>query len=227
MRNEPTDNKGVISVLVIALVIAFYLFCNSSFFETDFVEWTGLGYLQAQHLDAFLGFVPVNVWRLDSRELVSILTEHPWIVTAKVIWRWPNRIVIDVQERIPVAQLPSSWGWLLLDKDGKLLPPPEGVFVFSLPIVTNLDLKSPEQLVSTARLMSIVPEDLKDYISEWNAESRAFISRSGTEVLMGPPVELEHKFVLLERILEDLALRGERAARIDLRITKNPVVSTL
>ncbi len=69
--------------------------------------------------------------------------------------------------------------------------------------------------------MSIIPPtDLKDYISEWNAANRAFISRSGTEVLMGPPVELEQKFVLLGKILDDLASRGEHAVKIDLRVTK-------
>ncbi|HHY15425.1 MAG TPA: FtsQ-type POTRA domain-containing protein [Firmicutes bacterium] len=227
MRTEPGDKKGVFSVLIIALVIAFYLFCNSSFFETDSVEWTGLGYLQARHLDLYLDFSPVNVWRLDSRELSSALSEHPWISETKVKWRWPNRIIVRVQERTPVAQLPSTGGWLLLDKEGTLLPPPEGVFVFSLPIITNLDLESREQLVSTARLMSIIPTDLKDYISEWNAANRAFISRSGTEVLMGPPVELEQKFVLLGKILDDLASRGEHAVKIDLRVTKNPVVGIL
>lgn len=227
MRSELAEGKGVISVLIIALVIAFYLFCNSSFFETDSVEWTSLNYLRSHQLDAFLEFSPVNVWRLDSRELVEILREHPWILTARVHWRWPNRLVIDVQERTPVAQLPSSAGWLLLDKEGKLLPPPEGVFIHSLPIVTDLDPTSTEQLVATARLMSIVPESLKDYISEWNVENRAFISRTGTAILMGPLVDMEQKFVLLEKILEDLTLRGEEAARIDLRITNNPVVSTL
>ncbi len=226
MRTEP-GSKGVFSVLIIAIVIAFYLFCNSSFFETDSVEWTGLGYLRQQHLDAYLSFAPVNVWRLDSREVASALDQHPWIFKTKVKWRWPNRIIVHVQERTPVAQVPSAGGWLLLDREGVLLPPPEGVFVFSLPIVTNLDLESREQLVSTARLMGMIPEDLKDYVSEWNAESRAFISRSGTEVLMGPPVELEQKFILLAKILEDLAVRGERAVRIDLRVTKNPVVGIL
>ncbi len=82
----------------------------------------------------------MNVWRLDSRELSSALSEHPWISETKVKWRWPNRIIVRVQERTPpVAQLPSAGGWLLLDKEGTLLPPRLKVFLSfpfpSLPIL--------------------------------------------------------------------------------------------
>ncbi len=227
MRNNAAEGKGVFSILIVAIVIAFYLFCSSDFFEVSRVEWTSLIYLDAEQLDTFLDFPPVNAWRLDTKELAADLANHPWIESAKIKWRWPNRIVIEVKERTPVAQLQADGGWLLLDREGNLLPSLEGAFVFSLPIVTNLDLNAPEQLVSTARLINAVPAGLRDYISEWNAVSRAFISRSGTEILIGELLELEKKFVLLEKILEDLELRGERAARIDLRITKNPVVSTL
>ena len=50
MTNELSSVKNALSVLVLALVIALYLFANSSFFETDTLEWTGLSYLGADQL---------------------------------------------------------------------------------------------------------------------------------------------------------------------------------
>jgi hypothetical protein len=73
----------------------------------------------------------------------------------------------------------------------------------------------------------MIPANLQDLISEWNVANRAFVTRGGTEILMGQPVDLEEKFILLEKILEDLTLRDQQATRIDLRVPKSPVISIL
>lgn len=227
MHYDISGGRTAISVLILALVLAFYLFANSPFFETDHVEWTGLVYLDSKQLDAFLDFATVNVWRLDTKELETVLLEHPWVNRARVVWRWPNRVIVSVEERTPIAQVSTVAGWFLLDGEGNLLPPAQGGLVLPLPIVTNLDLGSVEQVVSTARLVTMIPPALKPIISEWNVLTRSFISRSGTEILMGPPADLEEKFLLLEKIMDDLASRQEHAGKIDLRVPKNPVVSIL
>lgn len=227
MRSEICSKKTAVSILVLTTVLAFYLFANSEFFETDQVEWKGLIYLDQEQLDVYLGFTTVNVWRLDTKELEVLLLEHPWIKFAQVVWRWPNRVVISIQERHPIAQLPSDVGWFLLDDQGNILPSIRGDLVLPLPIVTNIELASKEQLVSTARIITMIPEGIKPLISEWNGETRSFISRSGTIILMGAPVDLEEKFVIWGKIVDDLAIENHQAERIDLRVPKNPVVSIL
>jgi cell division protein FtsQ len=227
VTNELSSVKNALSVLVLALVIALYLFANSPFFETDEIEWTGLTHLSAEQLDLYVEWSATNVWRVDTRELVSVVMGHPWVEQAKATWRWPNRLIVSVRERTPIAQMPISGGWVLLDRDGGLLPPTHSGVTFSLPIVTNLDIESSEQLVATARLICMIPVKLQGTISEWNAATRSFITRTGVEILMGQPVELDQKFVLLEKILEDLSLRNEKAKRIDLRVPKSPVISIL
>lgn len=227
MIGELASPKNALYVLVLALVIALYLFANSPFFETDRIEWTGLSYLKSEQLDLYVNLPVTNVWRIDTRELVSTLMEHPWVETAKATWRWPNHVLVTITERTPLAQVPTPAGWVFLDKEGDLLPPADAGAVHFLPIVTNLDLESPEQLVATARLIGMIPAPLHESMSEWNASKRSFITRGGTEILMGQPVELEEKFALLEKILEDLNQRNEHAKRIDLRVPKSPVISYL
>ncbi|HHT90273.1 MAG: FtsQ-type POTRA domain-containing protein [Bacillota bacterium] len=225
MANEISSVKNALSVLVVALVIALYLFANSTFFEAETIEWTGLNYLSPDQLEVFLDLPVTNVWRLDTRELAGVLMEHPWVVTAKAAWRWPNRVLVRVQERTPIAQIPTEGGWVLLDREGTLLPPTQAGVVYSVPIVTHLALDSQEQIVATARLLDMIPATLKQSISEWNAQNRSFVTRTGIEVCMGQPVDLEEKFVLLEKILDDLSLRNEQARRIDLSVPRSPVVS--
>ena len=98
--------------------------------------------------------------------------------------------------------------------------------LYSLPIVTNCDLAS-RAASGSGKADYHDPANLQDLISEWNVANRAFVTRGGTEILMGQPVDLEEKFILLEKILEDLTLRDQQATRIDLRVPKSPVISIL
>lgn len=225
MVNELSKGKNALYVLVLALVIALYLFANSTLFETDSIEWTGLSNLNQAQMDRYADFSLTNVWRVDGSELAATLMEHPWVETATVKWRWPNRIIVKIEEKTPIAQMPTAGGWVLLDREGGILPAIDAGVMYSLPIVTNCDLSSTEQLVAAARLINMIPAKLQGSISEWNASSRSFVSRTGTEIIIGQPVDLEEKFILLEKILEDLSLRNERAKRIDLRVPKNPVIN--
>ena len=213
MLNEISSVRNALSVLVLTLVIALYLFANSTFFETDEIEWTGLAYLSAEQMDTFLDLPVSNVWRVDTRALATELQGHPWVESAKVTWRWPNRLAVRVQERVPLAQIPTSAGWVFLDKEGNLLPAVQGATVDILPIITNIELDASEQLIACARLMTMIPARLHTTISEWNMVTRAFVTRSGVEILMGQPVELERKFTLLEEIFADLETRGQPVLR--------------
>jgi len=143
-----------------------------------------------------------------------------------VRWRWPNRIIVDVVERKAIAQLSSSQSWFLLDGEGRLLPPPVGTLDGSLLVVTNINVESTEQLVFNRPLNQFHSRQSNGLSCRVELGQRAFITDAGTEVLIGTSVDLEQKFLLLERILADLAQRGEHATRIDLRIANNPVVTT-
>jgi len=40
--DELSSVKNALAVLILALVVALYVFANSPYFETDQIEWTGL-----------------------------------------------------------------------------------------------------------------------------------------------------------------------------------------
>ena len=226
VREPVSTSKSAFYFLMLLIVIAIYLFFNSPLFETDHLEWTGLVFLDEEQLNAFAEFSPVNVLRLDTRKLAKHIEKHPWVDGARVRWRWPNRVQVVVTERRPLAMIPVKEGWFLLDPEGNLLPPPKGIAIYTLPLVTHMDVDSVEQLKTTARLLRSIPPGLEDYISEWNVQTTSFISREGTQIVIGDQTGLDEKFALLELILEDLAVQGVTASKIDLRIPKSPVVTT-
>lgn len=73
-----------------------------------------------------------------------------WVKDAKVLRIWPNRIVIDIEERTPVAfaQVPASEGvmsYALVDEDGVLLDPQKAVKL-NLPVLVGLSATEAEKL---------------------------------------------------------------------------------
>lgn len=58
---------------------------------------------------------------LDLEGVRRALLDHPWIASARVRRRWPNRLEIEVAEAEPIAR----WGEAaFLDRSGRLLPAP-------------------------------------------------------------------------------------------------------
>lgn len=88
----------------------------------------------------------IYLCRLRERRLKLLGVD--WIKEASVSRFWPNRLVVRIKERIPVAfvQLSASDGAILLwlvDGDGVLLDP-QRAQSFHLPVITGLTRKEPE-----------------------------------------------------------------------------------
>ncbi len=78
-----------------------------------------------------------SVYLLPLSERRDSLRSVDWVKDASIARLWPNRVVVSVQERKPVAFLPlgpSRFG--LIDEDGMILPPAPDRF--TLPVLTGV-----------------------------------------------------------------------------------------
>ena len=216
--------RRIISIIIISLVTVTYGFLNSSYFSLNDLEWTGLTILSPGDLLFETSLSGANVFRIDKRDLAEQISSHIWVKDAAVNWKWPNRLIVNIRERQPLALVVSGDSWFILDSEGLILPPPRGFNFGSLPLVTNIDLEEGELFFSIARLLSALPDGLYENISEWNAKEQILITRAGTQILLGNMRDLERKLTALELILEELSNRGASAKRIDLRVVNSPVV---
>lgn len=95
-----------------------------------------------------------------------------WVEDAAVSRIWPDRLIVRLRERKPVAFVFFHGGVLLIDKGGMLLdPPPQAEFAF--PVLSGVrEDESEDQRAERVRAMLRVQEDLgylaKD-VSEINA----------------------------------------------------------
>ncbi len=216
--------RRIMSLIIIILVLAIFSFLNSSYFVTEELEWEGVKYLDISQLAARTSFASQNVFRIDQTTLLKDIKEHLWVKSAKLQWGWPNRLIVKIKERKPIAMVPIGDNWFLCDDEGVLLPFPPGFPADTLPIITNADLDEGASFETITRLLANIPPSLSEYISEWNAKEQILITRKGTQILFGDLRHMTAKFKTLELILADLADRNMIVKKIDLRVLNSPVI---
>jgi cell division protein FtsQ len=96
-----------------------------------------------------------------------------WVRNASLVRVWPDRVVVYVSERTPVAfvKLPAGdiTRWALIDDEGVILDPPQRA-PFRLPVLAGiLTGESPEKRAKRVKRMQQLMRDvaaLADYVSE-------------------------------------------------------------
>ena len=116
-----------------------------------------------------------SVYLLPLADRRATLQSVDWVKDASVARLWPNRVVVRVTERQPVAFLtlgPSRFG--LIDADGVILPQSPGRF--HLPVLTGVHLRDPmpERRARVQRMLHLLHElgGMADKVSEIDVSDR-------------------------------------------------------
>jgi len=118
-----------------------------------------------------------------------------WVHDASVSRIWPNRILVEISERKPVAflKLPADGmaRWALIDDDGVILDPPAKQ-AFRLPVLTGVSPAEPLEKRATRvhRMQRVMAElgSLGEHVSEIDAGDLENLRI--TEEVDGKPVTL-------------------------------------
>lgn len=166
----------------------------------------------------------------------SRVADLPWVQRVDVSRHWPNRIQVQVVERIAVAAVPTTGeGWVLLDAVGRQLAvvaaPEPGLVRLEVPAVAAApgdDLSgaatAPLELASTRpaalvdRLVSLRPVR--------GGAVEGTVRLAGDEVAtvrFGRPVQAAAKWLALLTVLDDTDLAGLQT--IDVRVPSAPALT--
>ncbi|MGQ9646782.1 MAG: cell division protein FtsQ/DivIB [Thermodesulfobacteriota bacterium] len=178
-----------------------------------------------------------NLFTLRLREVARRLESHPWIDQVKVRKVFPDRIVVEVVERRPIAILQLEELYYIDDK-GVIFSPVGDSDRYNFPFLTGLNRetleKNPEEanrlIMKALELLSIAEKERGtplEEISEIHMEKtfgvHCFTQGEGLEVKMGWE-NFGEKLKKLSLIWSDLKKRGWVATSIDCSDARRIVV---
>jgi cell division protein FtsQ len=156
---------------VIVVVVAVLAVLASSLFAVEIVEVQGAPYTEARNgegLQAVIdGLKGEPVLLVDTAAAERKLEELPWVERAFVTTDFPNRVLIDIRERQPLATFKGSdERWRVIDRDGRVLDVLDGQPRDYMPIEGLAPDSEPGQLAGTpfalaAQLVAALPTEIR------------------------------------------------------------------
>jgi len=157
--------------------------------------------------------------KINLPHLTDLIEDHPYVRAARLSYRFPETIVIEIVERNPIAIL-NTHPMVMLDEDGYVLPNMNNIGNFSIPSLSNFNI-SPElypigeevlslKVKESIEWLSILKKDyrfLYDNLSEirlvLNSEIELILADEPTKIILGNK-DLWKKIEILKQFKRNL-----------------------
>lgn len=159
--------------LVAGLLVGGTWFLSSPYFDVKQVDLTGVQYSDEASIATIVnGLRGESMWRVDLESERASIAKQPWVRRVSIRRDWPDRIIVDIAERRPVASYPALDGeWRIVDVDGRVLTSIQNQPRDFPPVVANQTPADPGEqtgptIVSGAKVAQALPAELKVRLSE-------------------------------------------------------------
>ncbi len=135
--------RGALGAVALALVAVPWwgprLLSTLDFFHVRRVEFVGVRYGNPAELVRLLALDTLaSVW-MPLDPLADRVETHPMIVSARVTRRLPATLLVTVEERLPIALVPTPQGLAPVDADGAPLPIDPSAAPVDVPVLAEAD----------------------------------------------------------------------------------------
>lgn len=170
------------------------------------VDTSGISISSGHAVLARLGVVAgTPLIQVSESRTEAALLEDPWIETADVDRHWPDRVVVTVVERAPIAWTNTASGWTRRAVDGVALPsgsePDEQMARVDMPHLADAAAETAPDMLGALQFIDALTPDLRrgTVVSTSDGELWAWVS--GFQVRLGRGVEMRAKALSLEALL--------------------------
>jgi cell division protein FtsQ len=127
-----------IAILTLSLIYAFNFLISIPYFQAREITIRGCKELTEKDILALAGIKPsLNILVVDVEAAGRRIKTNPWVKDVSVGRELPDRVVIEVRERTPVALLKKDAGFYLMDIEGVTFKKLEMGDEIDLPILTG------------------------------------------------------------------------------------------
>ena len=207
-------------VLCCLFIYAYGYLLSTPYFEIKEISVRGLKELTEQDVLTQAAMTPrQNLLSVNVDALAGRISANPWVKNIHVGRELPNRIVLAIKERNPVALVKQSNGLYLMDNEGNVFKKLDKNDEVDLPILTGVDVKEKEKsrlLLSTLNLLQTMSASNRysylGTIAEVNVRDVVGVSLltdTGLYLKLGTD-NYEKKLNTLSVVMADLEKRGMR-----------------
>lgn len=224
---------------VLFIVLSFIIVLNSKFFAVSNVEIKGNFSISSEDIILNTGLSSCrNIFQLNVRQIKASLLKDLRIASVRIKRQLPDKIIIHIQERVPVCLLSYLNNLLIIGNDCMVMGVQEEAETVELPVVFGAELKGikyGERIESAdfqnvLKILGYSDDYLRQVISEIDlSKLRMTLDlpkyNHQVRVELGNIKELDKKLANLRAILLSPDLNGD-LERIDLRVADLPTVIT-
>lgn len=215
----------VVGALLIVLVVLTTPWWghNLALFRVQRVEVRGTRFARPADVAAKLGIdTTYSIWNsIDSLALRA--QRHPQVHRAHISRRLPSTLIVEVEENLPIALVPSPKGFRAYDDSGRVLPLDPSRIVVDLPIVSRPD-------TAIFRLLGDIKAEQPSLFARISEVRRTGKDEAMLQLLTIPvrvmtDVSMD-RFLELSSVEADLEKRRIHPVELDLRF-KDQVIARL
>lgn len=179
-----------------------------------------------------------NIYIMNTKNIEKNLTANNYIQSATVRRKFPQEITISIVERIPVASIPITSGYVIIDEnataisivqDEKSVKKPiiSGISISNIKLKDTIPVKDKDALENILKIIHLISSlDLLDnisYIDLKNYDDISMTTNTGILVRFGNTDDMQYKVKVLNKILINLSTKGKTSGTIDMRFDTDPI----
>ena len=233
-----------ISLIIMVIWVSHFWSEQKSSLNNFNISINGSSVLSSDYYIQYLvSSVNGEIFYSDPNIILDKIYEHPFIKGAKVSYRYPDKIILEICERIPFARVNNGPDqMIMLDKDCFVIPNIEQVKNYSVPTLSKFN-SDPElypigepalslkikDTIDWLRLLNQKHPDLYHSISEIfltnNDEINLILSENPTKIMLGNK-NTHYKIDLLKEFEKTIKNKKEITdfAYIDMRYSNQVIV---
>lgn len=228
-------SRFALCLATLAVLIAFFLFINSSYFTVGTVVVEGNKYIAVEDVLRVAG-VPeqVNIFRLKTPEIKDRLMSDLRVAEVQVERKFPATISIHIQERQPLAFVANQYGFVEIDRQGIVMAAFKNLKQVKIPVITGVrlgnvyvgDQVNNPGLLNVLTYLAALDEEVLNQLSEVNiksADELVAYTTSSIYIRVGDNQRLMEKAKLTGEILQEISAKKMVVEYIDLNYT-SPII---
>lgn len=218
-------------LLCFGVITSTLLVLESSFYDVDKItinnkSATPLTKIDTDRIVNFTGSLKSDpMYRLDSSTVKNDLSVIPTLDSVSIEKEWPNKIVVTIEKRTPVAYIETDRGVALVDNKGYIfrLQP---LAPKNMPSLDGLDEVTFTNKIPNKAYLDVVanaPKDLHDQISHVSYDKGNFAVelRDGIDIKLGDSTDLKEKLAIAQSVIN--AKKRSELGYIDVSVPSLPV----